>query len=103
VRQAPIEQADEDFPLHVPQYLELVLHFGQLQERFPLSGFGLFPPLIQAEDRPRIYSVHAAFASSEILYAVTRSPNRSSPHGVKACFFTRARSVSWLTCVPSTM
>tara|TARA_B100002003_G_scaffold189273_2_gene178061 strand:- start:9730 stop:9906 length:177 start_codon:yes stop_codon:yes gene_type:complete len=58
VRQPSIEQADEDFPLHVPENLELVLHFGQFQERLPLAGFGLVPLIVQAEDGSGCISVH---------------------------------------------
>lgn len=64
MRQPSIEQADQDFPLHMPEHLELVFHFGQFQERFPLAGFCLVPLIIQAENRPRIYSVHAAMSFS---------------------------------------
>jgi hypothetical protein len=58
MRQPSIEQADEDLSLHMPEDLELVLHFGQLQERFPLAGFCLVPLIVQTEDRSRCISVH---------------------------------------------
>jgi hypothetical protein len=58
MRQPSIEQADEDLSLHMPQYLKFVLHLGQLQEGFPLAGFGLVPLIVQTEDRSRCISVH---------------------------------------------
>tara|TARA_B100000214_G_C23925842_1_gene608329 strand:- start:590 stop:766 length:177 start_codon:yes stop_codon:yes gene_type:complete len=58
VRQPSIEQADQDLPLHVPENLELVLHFGQFQERFPLAGFCLVPLIVQTEDGSGCISVH---------------------------------------------
>jgi hypothetical protein len=58
MRQPSIEQADEDLPLHVPEHLELVLHLGQFQERFPFAGFGLVPLIVQTEDGSGCISVH---------------------------------------------
>tara|TARA_Y100001001_G_scaffold79830_1_gene77926 strand:+ start:846 stop:1022 length:177 start_codon:yes stop_codon:yes gene_type:complete len=58
VRQPSIEQADQDLSLHVPENLQLMLHLGQLQERFPFAGFCLVPLIVQAEDGSGCISVH---------------------------------------------
>jgi|TARA_R110002072_G_scaffold301916_1_gene482865 hypothetical protein len=88
--QPAIQKANQNFALHVPQQRQLVFHLGQFQKRLPLIGFGLVPLIGKADNCSRVYSVHAAIASSEILYAVTPCPNRSFPHGISTCFLTRA-------------